>query len=267
MPPLRVFLLGRKRGARLAAEILLQRGHKLAAVGYPAADDPNSHELVEFAKHLGVVTVSHYELETWSVSSAKRSDLGEPDLVISYLYSKKIPLSVIDLPRIGSFNFHPAPLPDLRGLGGYNFAILEGMREYGVSVHWLSREIDVGDIVEVRRFPIDPETETALTLEHRSQRAMLQLFRDFVEMVEQGRVIPSLPQGKGRYINRRQMEEAKRVLPTDPPELVERKARAFWFPPYRGAFIEIGGVPFTVVTDQILKDIAELTHRESQEAG
>ena len=41
------------------------------------------------------------------------------------------------LGRIGCLNFHPAPLPDLRGVGGYNVAILEGMREWGVSCHFV----------------------------------------------------------------------------------------------------------------------------------
>ncbi len=54
---------------------------------------------------------------------------------------------------MGCLNFHPAPLPDFRGLGGYNVAILEGLPEWGVSSHFVDEHFDTGDLVDVERFP------------------------------------------------------------------------------------------------------------------
>ena len=61
-------------------------------------------------------------------------------------------------PGSACLNFHPAPLPDMRGLGGYNVAILEDFEEWGVSAHFVDEEFDTGDLVRVDRFPIDRES-------------------------------------------------------------------------------------------------------------
>ena len=45
---------------------------------------------------------------------------------ISFLFWKRIREPLLSLGRVGCLNFHPAPLPDMRGVGGYNVAVLEG---------------------------------------------------------------------------------------------------------------------------------------------
>jgi methionyl-tRNA formyltransferase len=39
-------------------------------------------------------------------------------------------------------------------------AILEDLPEWGVSAHFADEDIDTGDLVAVKRFPIDREAET-----------------------------------------------------------------------------------------------------------
>jgi len=56
--------------------------------------------------------------------AADRGELEGLDLVLSFLFSKRTHAPLIELPRLGCLNFHPAPLPDLRGVGSYNVAIL-----------------------------------------------------------------------------------------------------------------------------------------------
>ena len=69
---------------------------------------------------------------------ARRADV---DLVVSFLFWNRIREPLISLGRIGCLNFHPAPLPDFRGVGGYNVAILEGLREWGVSCHFVDEQL------------------------------------------------------------------------------------------------------------------------------
>ncbi|MGB9605515.1 MAG: hypothetical protein ACP5U2_11185 [Bryobacteraceae bacterium] len=77
-------------------------------------------------------------------------------------------------------------------------------------------------------------------------------------LVERGEKIPRVPQGEGRYICRRQMLAAMRIEPDDPPELVDRKARAFWFPPFEGAYVERGGRRFTIAPELGLRQAAAM---------
>ncbi len=247
---LSIVLMGRKQRAAEALEYLLARGHRVQFV--VSSEQGEDRPLEAAARRNRVAVLDDEE------ANAALSRLSRPcDVVLSYLHRRKIRPALMEAPRVGCFNFHPAPLPELRGVGGYNFAILENHSQYGVSVHWVAVEIDTGDLVWVRRFPIEPRRETAWSLERRAQAALWELFVEFVDLLERGGPIPRLPQGEGRYISRRQMLAAMRIERDDPPELVDRKARAFWFPPHGGAYIERDGRRFTVAPELGLEQAAE----------
>ena len=182
--------------------------------------------------------------------------LGDVDLVLSFLYWRLLRAPLIDAARVACLNFHPAPLPDMRGLGGFNIAILEDFAEWGVSAHHVDAEFDTGDLVRVDRFSIDREGETALSLDLRSQERLLAVFRDVVDSALAGDQLPRTPQGQGRYVTREEFEASRRVGPDDPPDLVDRRIRAFWYPPYDGATTEIGGRVVTVVDRERLAEVA-----------
>ena len=160
--------------------------------------------------------------------------------MVSFLFWNRIREPLISLGRLGCINLHPAPLPDLRGVGGYNVALLEGREEWGVSCHFVDEQIDTGDLVEVERFPIDAAAETALSLDVLSQERLLALFQRVMERALGGAELPREPQGEGRYVSRAELEELRVVRPGDD---LERKLRAFWYPPWPGAVVELDGPP------------------------
>jgi methionyl-tRNA formyltransferase len=183
---------------------------------------------------------------------------AEVDLAVSFLFWKLIREPLISGPRIGCLNFHPAPLPDMRGLGGYNVAIAEGMPEWGVSAHFVDERFDTGDLVAVERFPIE-ERETAFSLDLKSQERLYQLFAGVADRALRGEELPRTPQGQGRYVSNEEFEELRRIKPGDD---VERKIRAFWYPPYAGATVELDGRELSVVDEGLLGELAEL-YRDS----
>ena len=185
--------------------------------------------------------------------AAGRGELGDVDLVVSFLFWNRIREPLISLGRIGCVNLHPAPLPDLRGVGGYNVALLEGRAEWGVSCHFVDGTIDTGDLVEVERFPIDPDAETALSLDVLSQERLLGLFERVAGRALAGEELPREPQGEGRYVSRAELEELRVVRPGDD---LDRKLRAFWYPPWPGAVIEVDGRRLTLVDDALLSELA-----------
>ena len=178
------------------------------------------------------------------------------DLGVSMLYWRKLKGALLNAAPRGIVNFHPAPLPDYKGVGGYNLAILDGLNEWACTAHYVDEDIDTGDIIMLKRFPMDPETETALTLEAKSQTALLDLFINvFDQLINNSDLLPVTPNKGGRYLNRIELEEMKFIeLEKDD---IARKARAFWFPPYDGAYIEIKGQKFTIVDRSILDSLAD----------
>lgn len=189
-----------------------------------------------------------------SLLAAENGEL-EFDLGISMLFWRKLKGRLLTVPSRGIINFHPAPLPTYKGTAGYNLAILEGLSEWAVSAHYVDHEIDTGAIIDVSYFPINCETETAKSLEAKSQH---RLFEQFVHVAEKALNASSLlsttPNVGGRYVTRSEMESMKEVRPGDD---VARKIRAFWFPPYDGAFMMVNGIKCTLIDRTILTQLAD----------
>jgi methionyl-tRNA formyltransferase len=255
---MRAILMGKhKRSAVGALEHLVRRGVQVAAVVAPseAGGAHDSQRLDLAARHHGIEVVDDGELY-------RRAEVGEldgVDLVLSFLFWKRIRRPLIELGRIGCLNFHPAPLPDMRGMGGFNVAILEAFTEWGVSGHFVDEDFDTGDLVRVDRFPIEPAA-TALSLDIESQARLLALFEEVVDLALDGRELPRQAQGSGRYVTRDEFEAMRRVPPDEDPATLERRIRAFWYPPYDGATIEVAGRTVSVVDRELLAQVAE-AHR------
>ena len=60
-----------------------------------------------------------------------------------------------------------------------------------------------------------------------------------------------------KFYKRKDLNRARKIYETDSPEEIERKIKAFWFPPYEGAYIEKDGEHFSVITNEMLMEIAE----------
>ncbi len=81
----------------------------------------------------------------------------KPDAIAVVAYGKILPQSVLDIPPLGCVNIHASILPQLRGSGPVQWAILNGLKETGVTAMYMAPEMDAGDIIEIRKTPIDPE--------------------------------------------------------------------------------------------------------------
>ena len=244
-----VFLGKHKRSAARALEFLVARGVDVAAVVAPEPDpcSADAQRLDLVAQRHGLTLVDEPELYERPPENV--------DLVISFLFWRLIREPLISLGRLGCLNFHPAPLPDFRGLGGINVAILEGLPEWGVSCHFVDARFDTGDLVEVERFPIDESAETAFSLDLKSQERLLGLFERVMQSVLDGEELTRAPQGEGRYVTREEFEGLRLVRPGDD---LERKLRAFWYPPHPGAQVEIEGRRVTLVNESLLFELADV---------
>ncbi len=84
----------------------------------------------------------------------------KPDLVAVVAYGRILPQKVLDIPTKGCINIHASVLPAYRGSAPYQWAVLDGCKETGVTAMYLCREMDAGDIIDVAKTAIG-ENETA----------------------------------------------------------------------------------------------------------
>ena len=254
---IKVIYMGKDKNSSIEGlKYLIKKGIQVLAVVSQSGEGKG--KLLEFAKKKNFSTVSYKEIiSSLSTKDKLTSRFSDVDLVISFLFWEKIEKKLIDLPKIGCVNFHPAPLPDFRGLGGYNIAIYENLNQWGVSAHFVDETFDSGDIIKVRRFNINPKEETAFSLEQKSQDHLLKLFKEIIDLACTNAALPRTPQSKGRYINRKEFEELKKIKPSDTIEQIKRKIRAFWYPPYMGATVKLKGEEFTLVSNELLERLSE----------
>lgn len=80
-----------------------------------------------------------------------------PDLAICSGYPWRIPLAALNVPRLGSINWHPAMLPRHRGPIPMAWSIRDGDDFYGVTWHRMDEQLDTGPILAQGKVPMDDE--------------------------------------------------------------------------------------------------------------
>jgi methionyl-tRNA formyltransferase len=248
-------LMGSKSGSVVALSILLERGWD---VRYVAVSEKSSQPwiagqtLQQLAGANGIKVVMQDQLP--------RNE--HFDFVLSYMFRNLVKPGVIDLARRAAVNFHAGVLPEFAGWAFYNMAILENASEYGCTCHYMDESFDSGPILKIRRFPIDAFQETAFSLEQKAQEEMIRLFLDFCFMAETQESLPMEEQDKSkrRYLPKNEFESLKQVPAGANAETIDRHARAFWYPPYEGAYIKIGDAKVEIVPEIAKQQLAVLLH-------
>ena len=247
---IKVLFMGRKGVAKQCLQYLLD-SESYSVVGVITDSHLETSPTGDLATKYGIPLYSFDEALAKLKSKELIFDLG-----ISMLFWRKLKDDFISMPKFGTINFHPAPLPDYKGTAGYNLAILDALESWGMTVHYIDEDIDTGDIIEVLTFPICKETETVKSLEARSQEYLFELFKKTIDKIltaETHRLV-TVPNTGGVYVSRADMESMKEIKPGDD---IARKIRAFWFPPYDGAYITIDGKKYSLVDSNILSTLAD----------
>ena len=84
----------------------------------------------------------------------------KPDICAVVAYGRILPQKVLDVPTLGCINIHASILPQYRGSAPYQWAVLDGLTETGVTAQYMFLQMDAGDIIDVAKTPIG-ENETA----------------------------------------------------------------------------------------------------------
>ena len=84
----------------------------------------------------------------------------QPDIVAVVAYGRILPQKVLDVPAKGCVNIHASILPQYRGSAPYQWAVLDGLAETGVTAQHMVLQMDAGDVIDVAKTPIG-ENETA----------------------------------------------------------------------------------------------------------
>ena len=152
---------------------------------------------------------------------------------------------------LGIANIHLSPLPRYSGFWPEMWAIWNCEKDFGVTMHYVARQVDTGRIIA--QYPVRIlETETRKTLYEKSVAAAFQMFKDNIDKILSEKV-------PGREQDLSKRTYCRRELPNDgvidlswEKEKIERFLRATCFYPFIGAKIRINQKIYSVVD----KDLA-----------
>ncbi|TXH93886.1 MAG: peptide synthetase, partial [Pseudorhodobacter sp.] len=163
------FLIGNESLTSQCGQVLLDRGHGIAAVVTESA------EVARWAKAKGL----RVERDWAGIAGISA------DWLLSVANLRVIPGAVLAQARKGAVNFHDGPLPRHAGLNAPVWAILAGEVRHGITWHLMTGGVDEGDVLESRLFDIAP-SDTALTLNTRCFEAGMESFPALVTQLETG---------------------------------------------------------------------------------
>jgi methionyl-tRNA formyltransferase len=142
--------------------------------------------------------VKAYHLDLYQPDSINDSKFYEelkklkPDFILNVAFTQIYKSNVLNLPRIGCINYHPGPLPKYGGLNPWVWAIINNESEYGVTFHYMKEKVDAGEILGLKKFPIDDD-ETGLSLLLKCYKHGKDLFKEVLRNIVADCIVP-IPQ-------------------------------------------------------------------------
>src|SRR5215471_5641257 len=145
---MRIVVHGQQAFGKSVLEALLERGENVIAV-YCAPDPkqggrPDPLKEAALARHLPVYQPRSLrnKPEVWEEFAQLKADL----CVMAYV-TLFVPEEMLNLPRLGTIQYHPSLLPRHRGPSSINWPIIQGETRTGLTIFWPDNGLDTGPIL------------------------------------------------------------------------------------------------------------------------
>ena len=250
---MRVVFMGTPDIAATCLKRILADGFEVVGV-YTQPDRPKGRGMKLTASPVKEVALSAgipvFQPETFREEETVQAlrDL-KPDICAVVAYGRILPQKVLDIPTFGCINIHASILPQYRGSAPYQWAVLDGQKETGVTAMYLVREMDAGDMIEVSKTPIG-ENETAGELLDRLAELGAALLSKTLSRFTQGPV-PATPQDESQVSYAPMLE--KTMCPIDWTKTAQQvHDHVRGLQPWPVATMELKGQPFKVYETRIV---------------
>ena len=173
----------------------------------------------------------------------------QPDVVAVVAYGRILPQRVLDLVPRGFINIHASVLPQYRGSAPYQWAVLDGLKETGVSAQFMVHAMDAGDVVGVAKTPIGPD-ETAGELLDRLAVLGADLLSETLTKYEKNQLVP-VPQDETQVTMAPMLDKSMCPIDwTQTAQQIHNKVRGLH--PWPVATMELKGAKFKVHATKIV---------------
>ncbi len=198
---MRILFMGTPDFAVASLKRLVEDGHDVCGV-FTQPDKPKNrgHKMAfspvkEYALTVGIPVYQPVKLRDGE--ALRLVEELAPELIVVAAYGRILPEDILNTPPYGSINVHSSILPKYRGAAPINWAILNGDSVTGVTIMYMAKELDAGDVILCRETAIDPD-EDAQTLTARLAALGADALAEAVERLHDGTAV-RLPQDHSAY--------------------------------------------------------------------
>lgn len=184
---MRAVVLAYSKIGCVGIEALLRNGVEIEAV-FTHKDNPNENlwfpSVAELAASKGVPVFAPEDVNhpLW-VSRIKRM---KPDFIFSFYYRDMVKKDVLSIPSKGCLNLHGSLLPKYRGRAPVNWAVVNGEKETGVTLHYMTEKPDAGDVVAQKSVPIGKD-DTAKCVHMKAAEAAAKMLDEILPKLKAGK--------------------------------------------------------------------------------
>lgn len=198
---MRILFMGTPDFAVASLKRLVEDGHDVCGV-FTQPDKPKNrgHKMAfspvkEYALTVGIPVYQPVKLRDGE--ALRLVEELAPELIVVAAYGRILPEDILNTPPYGSINVHSSILPKYRGAAPINWAILNGDSVTGVTIMYMAKELDAGDVILCRETAIDPD-EDAQTLTARLAALGADALAEALERLHDGTAV-RLPQDHSAY--------------------------------------------------------------------
>ena len=163
---MRILFMGTPDFAVASLKRLVEDGHDVCGV-FTQPDKPKNrgHKLAfspvkEYALTVGIPVYQPVKLRDGE--ALRLVEELAPELIVVAAYGRILPEDILNTPPYGSINVHSSILPKYRGAAPINWAILNGDGVTGVTIMYMAKELDAGDVILCRETAIDPDEDAQM---------------------------------------------------------------------------------------------------------
>jgi methionyl-tRNA formyltransferase len=194
---MRIVVHGQQAFGKAVLEALLNRGENIVGV-YCAPDKKTIDPLKEFALSKGLQVhqpASWKDPATWEHLKALNADLCVMAYVLLF-----VPSQALNIPRLGTIQYHPSLLPMHRGPSSINWPIIQGAKKTGLTIFWPDDGLDEGPILLQKHVDIGPDDTLGTVYFNKLFPMGVEAMLEAVDLVKTGKA-PKIVQdlSKGSY--------------------------------------------------------------------
>lgn len=107
----------------------------------------------------------------------------KPDVIVVVAFGQILPERILKIPKYGCINVHASLLPAYRGAAPIQWAVIDGLKETGVTTMYMEKGLDTGDIIAQSKLTLAPD-ETGGSLFDRLAKEGAKLLLQTLEQLE-----------------------------------------------------------------------------------